>query len=121
MTTFLRPCKGRRAVCPPPAAAATDVTTRALPTIEFEATFADVGLGVTVLEDSGANTVTLRVTADPARPSAVLHWGIDGWEAPAKAAWPPGTVAVDAKAVQTPIGAGFDIVFDANASPRGCG
>lgn len=43
---------------------------------------------------------------------ATLHWAVNDWAKPAEDVWPPGTVAVDEKAVQTPVpGASLALVF----------
>lgn len=66
-------------------------------------------------KDAGETVPSNGVSWSPASPTVAdvvtiyssragkLHWGVDGWTAPAAALQPSGTVAIDAKAVETPL------------------
>ena len=109
---------------PPPAATPATTTTTTSPPAPTEplhaSTFPDAALAATVTQDPVTGDLTLRLVSDPPAPGRALHWGLDGWAAPPADAWPPGTTAVDAKAVNTPFeadGAGLTLTFKAGALP----
>jgi len=83
-------------------------------------TFPDAALTATVTQDPATGDLSLRLASDPPVPGRALHWGLDGWAAPPAAAWPAGTTAVDAKAVNSPFeadGSGLTLTFKAGALP----
>lgn len=76
---------------------------------------AGLHIRVTVAED----IYTVSVDADPSRTTLRLHWAINEWESVPEAFWPPGTVRIDHKAVQTPFVNGrVEISFPESECPN---
>ncbi|CAG9461027.1 unnamed protein product [Pedinophyceae sp. YPF-701] len=60
--------------------------------------------GVTIQVTKAGDTFNVELTLDPPRPGAVVHWGVENWNAPPEAMWPDGTVPCGGDSADTPVG-----------------
>lgn len=85
----------------------------------FSKRWDEANLEVQVDKTNETFQVTFRNPHGPA-PRRVLHWAVNDWQKAEESIWPPGTVAVDDKAVQTPLGQDGGTCMTLNLQQASC-